>query len=169
VSPWRGAGGTTRDKTVELVCRIKHEIGIEAMAHLTCVGADREEIHAVLKRLHAGGIENVLALRGDPPRDQKEFVRTANGFAVGDGHVHSDPAVQDARDAAALYDVLEGEVIPLYYSRGTDNVPHGWVARIKHSIASLAPHFNADRMLRDYVRQCYLPAAGARTSSTPCL
>jgi len=92
-----------------------------------------------------------------------------NGFAVGDGHVHSDPAVQDARDAAALYDVLEGEVIPLYYSRGTDNVPHGWVARIKHSIASLAPHFNADRMLRDYVRQCYLPAAGARTSSTPCL
>jgi len=80
VSVTYGAGGTTRDKTVELVCRIKHEIGIEAMAHLTCVGADREEIHAVLKRLHAGGIENVLALRGDPPRDQKEFVRTANGF-----------------------------------------------------------------------------------------
>jgi methylenetetrahydrofolate reductase (NADPH) len=80
VSVTYGAGGSTRDKTVELVRRIKHEIGIEAMAHLTCVGADRDEIHAVLELLTAAGIENVLALRGDAPRDQGTFVRTANGF-----------------------------------------------------------------------------------------
>lgn len=80
VSVTYGAAGSTRDKTVELVSRIKHEIGIEAMAHLTCVGADREEIEAVLGRLHASGIENVLALRGDPPRDQTAFVRSPNGF-----------------------------------------------------------------------------------------
>ena len=90
-----------------------------------------------------------------------------NGFAVGDGRVHSDPAVQDARDAAALYDVLENELIPLYYDRGLDNVPHGWVMRMKHSVVSLAPRFNADRMLRDYVRECYLPAAGGVSSTMP--
>ena len=80
VSVTYGAGGSTRDKTLELVGRIKHAIGIEAMAHLTCVGAGRDEIHAVLERLAAAGIENVLALRGDPPRDQAAFVRPANGF-----------------------------------------------------------------------------------------
>jgi methylenetetrahydrofolate reductase (NADPH) len=88
VSVTYGAGGSTRDKTVELVCRIKHEIGIEAMAHLTCVGADRTEIEAVLQRLQAGGIENVLALRGDPPRDQAWFVRPPNGFGYASELVH---------------------------------------------------------------------------------
>jgi starch phosphorylase len=88
-----------------------------------------------------------------------------NGFAIGDSRVHSDPAIQDARDAAALYDVLENEVIPLYYDRGADNVPHGWVARMKHSVTSLAARFNADRMVRDYVRECYLPAAGGVSSA----
>jgi methylenetetrahydrofolate reductase (NADPH) len=80
VSVTYGAGGSTRDKTLELVRRIKQEIGIEAMAHLTCVGADCNEIEAVLQRLQSDGIENVLALRGDPPRDQKAFVRPADGF-----------------------------------------------------------------------------------------
>jgi methylenetetrahydrofolate reductase (NADPH) len=80
VSVTYGAGGSTRDKTLELVRRIKHEIGIEAMAHLTCVGADRTEITGVLERLHASGIDNVLALRGDPPSDQPTFQRPADGF-----------------------------------------------------------------------------------------
>lgn len=80
ISVTYGAGGSTRDKTVELVCRIKHELGIETMAHLTCVGSDRTEIDLVLQRLRAGGIDNVLALRGDPPADQAAFVRPANGF-----------------------------------------------------------------------------------------
>jgi len=90
-----------------------------------------------------------------------------NGFAIGDGRVHSDPGVQDARDAAALYDVLENEIMPLYYNRGPDNVPHGWVARMKHAVVSLAARFNADRMVRDYVRDCYLPAAGGVASAMP--
>lgn len=81
VSVTYGAGGSTQAKTVELVCRIKHDIGIEAMAHLTCVGADRHELERVLQRLAAARIANVLALRGDPPRDQATFVRPANGFA----------------------------------------------------------------------------------------
>jgi methylenetetrahydrofolate reductase (NADPH) len=80
VSVTYGAGGSTRRKTVDLVKRIKHEIGIESMAHLTCVGATREEIHGVLEDLLAGGIENVLPLRGDPPKGQESFVKTPGGF-----------------------------------------------------------------------------------------
>lgn len=80
VSVTYGAGGSTRDLTVELVSRIKNEIGIEAMAHLTCVGATAEEIHLVLEALRAQGIENILALRGDPPKGESKFRPTAGGY-----------------------------------------------------------------------------------------
>ena len=90
-----------------------------------------------------------------------------NGFAIGEEHVPSDPAVQDARDAASLYDVLENQVIPLYYHRDGANVPHAWVARMKRAVVTLAAYFNADRMVRDYVRECYLPAAGGVSSAMP--
>jgi methylenetetrahydrofolate reductase (NADPH) len=80
ISVTYGAGGSTRELTVELVTRIKRELGLEAMAHLTCVGHPAEEIAAVLDRLQEGGIENVLALRGDPPRGQTQFVKPENGF-----------------------------------------------------------------------------------------
>lgn len=81
VSVTYGAGGSTRRKTVDLVTRIKNEIGIEAMAHLTCVGSIREEIADVLTTLDQGGIQNVLPLRGDPPKGQAEFKPTPGGFA----------------------------------------------------------------------------------------
>ncbi len=80
VSVTYGAGGSTRDRTVDLVGRIKNEIGIEAMAHLTCVQSTQNDIAGVLDRLHGVGIENVLALRGDPPQGETTFTRTANGF-----------------------------------------------------------------------------------------
>ncbi len=80
VSVTYGAGGSTRRKTVDLVKRIKHEIGIESMAHLTCVGAARDEIESVLDELRDGGLENVLPLRGDPPKGQERFVKTEGGF-----------------------------------------------------------------------------------------
>jgi len=81
VSVTYGAGGSTRKLTVELVCRIKREVGLEAMAHLTCVGATQAEIADVLDQLQAGGIDNVIALRGDPPKGQNSFVATQGGFA----------------------------------------------------------------------------------------
>jgi methylenetetrahydrofolate reductase (NADPH) len=80
VSVTYGAGGSTRDRTLELVGRIKNELGIEAMAHLTCVGSTVEEIESVLAKLGERGIENVLALRGDPPQGQTTFVRHEGGF-----------------------------------------------------------------------------------------
>lgn len=81
VSVTYGAGGSTRKLTVDLVTRIKREAGLDAMAHLTCVGATRDEISQVLDELTAAGIENVLALRGDPPKGETEFVVTEGGFA----------------------------------------------------------------------------------------
>jgi methylenetetrahydrofolate reductase (NADPH) len=83
VSVTYGAGGSTRQLTVDLVTRIKHDIGLETMAHLTCVGHTQPELAEVLDRLAAGGIENVLALRGDPPKGQTHFVRTEGGFGYG--------------------------------------------------------------------------------------
>ncbi|MES1175340.1 MAG: methylenetetrahydrofolate reductase [NAD(P)H] [Myxococcales bacterium] len=80
VSVTYGAGGSTRKLTVDLVTRIKREVGLEAMAHLTCVGATREEISSVLDQLRDGGIENVLALRGDPPKGETAFVKSEGGF-----------------------------------------------------------------------------------------
>ena len=76
-----GAGGSTRRKTVELVTRIKNDIGLETMAHMTCVGASRSQIAETLDELAARGIENVLALRGDPPEGQDNFTPVEGGFA----------------------------------------------------------------------------------------
>lgn len=81
VSVTYGAGGSTRRKTVELVKRIKAEIGIEPMAHLTCVGSTKDEIDEILAELKAGGTDNVLPLRGDPPRGETEFKAVEGGFA----------------------------------------------------------------------------------------
>ncbi|HET6437934.1 MAG TPA: methylenetetrahydrofolate reductase [NAD(P)H] [Anaeromyxobacter sp.] len=75
-----GAGGSTRLRTVDLVKRLKHETEIEAMAHVTCVGASRDELAAVLDELAAAGIRNVMALRGDPPRGQATFTPHPQGF-----------------------------------------------------------------------------------------
>ena len=80
VSVTYGAGGSTRSKTVELVGKIKNDIAIEAMAHLTCVGHQKDEIVSVLESLQACGIENILALRGDPPKGEEQFVKTEGGF-----------------------------------------------------------------------------------------
>ena len=81
VSVTYGAGGSTRDLTVELVARIKKELEIEPLAHVTCVGASRDQIAKVLDRFAEAGIENVLALRGDPPAGEKAFVPAEGGFA----------------------------------------------------------------------------------------
>ena len=81
VSVTYGAGGSTRDRTIELVTHIKERTGIEPMAHLTCVGHTKQEIDSVLDRLAEARIENVLALRGDPPKGEASFKAVEGGFA----------------------------------------------------------------------------------------
>ncbi len=88
-----------------------------------------------------------------------------NGFAIGMGDSHVSTEIQDRRDAENLYRVLEEEVVPLYYTRDADDLPRGWIARMKHSIRSLGWRFNADRMVMDYVRHGYVPAAGGLSCS----
>jgi methylenetetrahydrofolate reductase (NADPH) len=80
VSVTYGAGGSTRDRTLELVTRIKAETGIEAMAHLTCLGHTKEELRELLQRLAAAKLDNVLVLRGDPPKGQDTFEPPPGGF-----------------------------------------------------------------------------------------
>jgi methylenetetrahydrofolate reductase (NADPH) len=80
VSVTYGAGGSTRAFTEEITFEAKRTTGVEVMAHLTCVGQTKEEIHGVLERLEAEGVENIIALRGDPPRGTTEFVPVEGGF-----------------------------------------------------------------------------------------
>jgi methylenetetrahydrofolate reductase (NADPH) len=74
-------GGGTREKTIEIVRRAKSEIGLESMAHLTCVGHSREELKTILDELKMSGIENVIALRGDPLKGQTRFTPHPDGFS----------------------------------------------------------------------------------------
>jgi methylenetetrahydrofolate reductase (NADH) len=80
VSVTWGAGGSTREKTIGIVSRIRADHDLEAMAHFTCVGATREDLHASLRQMQAAGIDNVLALRGDPPQGETRFVATEGGL-----------------------------------------------------------------------------------------
>jgi methylenetetrahydrofolate reductase (NADPH) len=117
ISVTYGAGGSTRDKTIEVVSRIHADYGIEAMAHFTCVEATVDELKETLDELQKRGVENVLALRGDPPgggewrkteggleysRELVELISADYSFAIGaaahpEVHVHATSAEDDLR------------------------------------------------------------------------
>jgi methylenetetrahydrofolate reductase (NADPH) len=118
VSVTYGAGGSSREKTIEIVKRIKDEFGLEAMAHFTCVGATVPQLRDTLEEMRAAGIENVLALRGDPPEGQEDWTKTDGGleysrelveligadyeFAIGaacfpETHIHAESSESDLR------------------------------------------------------------------------
>jgi starch phosphorylase len=86
----------------------------------------------------------------------------SNGFAIGSGFAapsaseSADVATIDADDAESLYQTLEQEVVPLFYSRDTSGIPRQWIAMMKRAIQTLAPKYNSNRMVEDYVRQVYL-------------
>lgn len=80
VSVTYGAGGSTRDKTIDVVTRIREEFDLEAMAHFTCVAATEADLRSTLDELQRRGVENVLALRGDPPQGQEEWTKTEGGL-----------------------------------------------------------------------------------------
>ncbi len=118
VSVTYGAGGSSRSKTIEIVKRIKEDFGLEAMAHFTCVGATVPELRDTLDEMQRAGIDNVLALRGDPPDGQEAWTKTDGGleysselveliggdyeFAIGaacfpETHIHAESAESDLR------------------------------------------------------------------------
>jgi methylenetetrahydrofolate reductase (NADPH) len=118
VSVTYGAGGSSREKTIGIVKRIKDEFGLEAMAHFTCVGATVPELRETLAEMRGAGIDNVLALRGDPPEGEQDWIKTEGGleysrelieligseydFAIGaacfpETHIHAESAESDLR------------------------------------------------------------------------
>ncbi len=84
-----------------------------------------------------------------------------SGWALGDGKEHGDDPAWDAIEANALYDLLEREVIPEFYARDEHGIPTAWVKRMRESMARLTPRFSANRTVREYTEQHYLPAAAA--------
>ncbi len=91
VSVTYGAGGSTRERTHDLIVRIQRETELTAVSHLTCVCHSREELEAILDRYALSGIENVLALGGDPPRDKPNYDRAQDAFQYADGLVRLHP------------------------------------------------------------------------------
>jgi starch phosphorylase len=83
------------------------------------------------------------------------------GWAVGDGKEHDDDPAWDRADAEALYSVLENEIIPEFYKRDEQGIPRAWVARVRESMAALTPAFSANRTVRQYTEEHYIPAASA--------
>jgi len=83
------------------------------------------------------------------------------GWALGDGKEHGDDPAWNAIEANALYDLLEREVIPEFYTRNEKNIPTAWVARMRASMALLTPRFSTNRVIRDYLNDYYIPAARA--------
>ncbi|MDD2582843.1 MAG: glycosyltransferase family 1 protein [Desulfuromonadaceae bacterium] len=81
-----------------------------------------------------------------------------NGWAIGKGEVYDDIEYQDQVEGRALYDLLEKEVIPLFYEQGSDGIPRSWIATMKASMQSLCPVFSTDRMVQEYTGHCYLPS-----------
>jgi starch phosphorylase len=81
------------------------------------------------------------------------------GWALGDGQEHGDDPAWDAAEAAALYDLLERQVIPEFYTRDKKGIPTAWTRRMRESMASLTPLFSANRAVREYTEQHYIPAA----------
>jgi methylenetetrahydrofolate reductase (NADPH) len=174
VSVTYGAGGSLeqRRKTIDIVSRIKADHGLEAMAHLTCVGATVDDLRATLDRMAAAGVENVLALRGDPPpgqdwtqtegglrfsRELIELIRAEYDFTVGaacfpEVHIHADSAETDLRYAKEKVDAGARFLITQLFF---DNAAYyDYVARARDIgigvpiIPGIMPITNADQIKR---------------------
>jgi methylenetetrahydrofolate reductase (NADPH) len=150
VSVTYGAGGSTRGKTLEIVSRIRDEIGLEAMAHFTCVGATVDELRSTLDEMGRLGFENVLALRGDPPQGEEEWTKTEGGleysrelvelisgdypFSIGaacfpETHIHATSAEDDLRYLKEKVDAGVGFLITqLFFDNA---LYHDFVARVR--------------------------------------
>jgi starch phosphorylase len=87
-----------------------------------------------------------------------EGYSTDTGWAIGSGEVYEDRAYQDQVEAAALYQLLEEDVVPLFYSRGRDGLPRGWLAKMKAAMREHGADFTTNRMVREYAERFYLPS-----------
>lgn len=90
------------------------------------------------------------------------FIRDVNGWAIGADQAWDDSEAQDANDAESFYATLENEIVPLFYQRDADGIPHGWVRKMKAAIKTIAPRFSTRRMVKEYVEKYYVPAINSK-------
>ena len=111
-------------------------------------------------KAQANGVLNLSTLDGWWDEAWELGIRHGSeiGWAIGKGETYSDPARQDEVEAEALYDLMEGEIVPAFYERRADGLPRKWIARMKSSIALLCPEFNMHRMVKQYTNDYYLVA-----------
>jgi len=83
-----------------------------------------------------------------------------NGWAIGAGEEYTDLHYQDEVESRSLYDLIEQDLVPLFYTRGSDDLPRGWIRRMKRAIMTLVPAFNTNRMVEEYTERCYVPSHG---------
>ncbi|MFO0973390.1 MAG: alpha-glucan family phosphorylase [Phycisphaerae bacterium] len=112
-----------------------------------------------MKVAPSGGL-NMSVLDGWWP----EAYDGGNGWAIGDGQVYEDPDYQNYVEGEAIYELLEKEIVPMFFDRTADGLPRRWIARIKASMSSVCPKFNTHRMIEEYVEKMYVPAARRATT-----
>src|SRR5262249_15044861 len=82
-----------------------------------------------------------------------------NGWGIGAGEEYTELNYQDDVESRAIYDLLEQEIVPLFYTRSSDGLPRGWLKMMKQSMATICPVFNTNRMVQEYIDRCYWPSA----------
>jgi len=87
-----------------------------------------------------------------------EGYKPDGGWVIGAGETYDDAAYQDMVESQAIYNILENEVVPLFYTRSADNLPRAWIKRVKNSLAWIVPRFNTNRMVAEYTRRAYSTA-----------
>ena len=92
-----------------------------------------------------------------------EAAAEGNGWSIGKGEVYHDQDIQDEIESSALYDLLEHEIVPLFYDRGRDGLPRGWIRMMKEAMKGITPVFSTARMVAEYAERAYLPAAERAT------
>jgi starch phosphorylase len=95
-----------------------------------------------------------------------EAYNVHTGWGIGRGEEYSDEKLQDDVESNALYDLLEKEIVPLYYTRGADGLPRQWISKMKSAMRSIGPQYNTNRMVREYTEKMYLPAIDHYTTLT---
>jgi starch phosphorylase len=133
------------------------------VAHFLVQGCD-VWLNNPRKPLEASGTSGMkAALNGVPHLSiadgwWDEGFNGVNGWVIDGGVTSDDPDAVDAADAAALYRLLEEEIVPAFYDRDAHGVPHRWLTTVKEAIRSVAPRFSARRMVKEYVERMYVPA-----------
>lgn len=148
ISVTYGAGGSGKGRTIELARTIKRDHGVESMAHFTCVGHTVEQIDEMIAELQASGIENILALRGDPPRDQPDFDFSKNVFRYADELIAHIRSRADFCIAAAAY--VEGHVDATRLSADLINLKRKVDAGVDFLITQL---FFDNRRFHDFIER----------------